>query len=122
MQWDLSELPKGIKITEAKMQLVCAEYNGDKQGQLVYECISEPWNANIGFDKKPNTLPETRVLTDWPVKNTSFFQSWHNGSIQNYGLMGFSINTETTNSAIFCSSNFPKEDLHPKLTIIFSKE
>lgn len=90
MQWDLSKLPKGIKIIEVKMQLVCAEYEGDKQGQLVYECISQPWNANIGYGKKPNTLLETRVLIDWPVKNTchfvditSFVKSWYNGSIMN---------------------------------------
>ena len=129
IQWDLTELPKGIKIIEAKMHLVCAEYNGDKQGQLVYECISEPWNADIGYSQKPNTLPETRVLTNWPTKNkyhvvdiTAFVKSWYNGSLLNYGLMGFSIDTGTTNSAIFCSSQFPKEDVRPKLIIIFSKE
>ncbi|MGE0076419.1 MAG: DNRLRE domain-containing protein [Bacteroidales bacterium] len=129
MQWDLSVLPKGIKIIEAKMQLVCAGYTGDKQGQLAYECIVEPWDTNIGYGKKPNTSSETRILTDWPVKNTyhfvditSFVQLWYSGNIQNHGLMGFSINTETTNSALFCSSKFPKENLRPKLTIIYSRE
>jgi hypothetical protein len=129
MQWDLSGLPKGIKIIEAKMQLVCVDYNGDKQGQLVYECISEPWNENIGYSKKPNTLSQTRVLADWPAKNanhvvdiTTFVKAWYNGNITNYGLMGFSVNTETTNSAIFCSSRFPEIDLRPKLIIIYSKE
>jgi len=33
MQWDLSELPVGIEIVEAKMELVCISFNGDKQGQ-----------------------------------------------------------------------------------------
>ncbi len=129
MQWDLSGLPKGIKIIEAKMQLFCTDYNGDKQGQLVYECISEPWNENIGYSKKPNTLTETRVLADWPVKNTyhivditNFVKAWSNGNITNYGLMGFSVNTETTNSAIFCSSKFPKIEVRPNLIIIYSKE
>ena len=129
MQWDLKELPKGIKIIEAKMQLVCYGYNGDKQGQLVYECISEPWNANMGYSQKPNTLSETRVLTNWPTKSTyhvvditDFVKSWYNGSLPNYGLMGFSIDTETTNSALFCSSIFPQEDVRPKLIIISSKE
>jgi hypothetical protein len=129
MQWDIAKLPKGIEIIEAKMYLVCSAYNGDKQGKLVYECIGEPWNADIGYSQKPNTLPDTRVITNWPTKNTyhivditSFVKSWYNGSLPNYGLMGFSINTETTNSAIFCSSNFPKEDVRPKLIIIFSKE
>jgi hypothetical protein len=129
MQWDLTKLPKGIKIIEAKMHLVCVNYNGDKQGQLVYECISEPWNADIGYGQKPNTLAKTRVLANWPKKSnyhvvdiTSFVKSWYNGSLPNYGLMGFSINTETTNSAIFCSSNFPQEDVRPKLIIICSKE
>ena len=128
MQWDLKELPKGIKIIEAKMQLVCAEYNGDKQGELVYECISEPWNTDIGYSQKPKTLAETRVISNWPTKNTyhvvditTFVKSWYNGSLPNYGLMGFSIDTETTNSAIFCSSKFTKEDVRPKLIIIFSK-
>jgi hypothetical protein len=129
LKWDLSELPKGIRIVQAKMQLVCAGYNGDKQGQMAYECISEPWTADIGYSQKPNTLSETRLLTDWPKKNnyhvvdiTSFVKSWYNGSFPNYGLMGFSIDTETTNSAIFCSSNFPQEEVRPKLIITFSKE
>ena len=129
MQWDLSELPEGIKIIEAKMRLVCAGYTGDEIGQLVYECISEPWDANAGYSKKPETLPETRVITDWPEKSTyhivditDFVKSWYNGSLLNYGLMGFSIDTETTNSALFCSSIFPQEDVRPKLIIIYSKE
>ncbi len=128
MQWDLSELPKGIKIIEAKMRLVCFGYTGDKQGQLVYECISEPWNTDIGYSQKPHTLPETRVLTDWPTKSTyhvvdisTFVKSWYNGSLTNYGLMGFSVDTETTNSALYCSSIFPQEDARPKLIIIFTK-
>jgi hypothetical protein len=49
------------------MQLVCSDFNGDKQGQLVYECIGETWNEDIGYSQKPNTLPESRVLTDWPT-------------------------------------------------------
>ena len=129
VQWDLSELPKSIKIIEAKMQLVCFNYTGDKQGQLVYECISEPWNENSGYSKKPNTLPETRVLADWPIKNTNhivdittFVEAWYNGNITNYGLMGFSVNTETTNSAIFYSAKFPKIEERPRLIVIYSKE
>jgi len=128
MQWDLTEVPEGIKIIEAKMRLVCAGYTGDKEGQLVYECVSEPWEENAGYNEKPGTLPETRILTDWPQKSTyhivditDFVKSWYNGSLINYGLMGFSINTETTNSALFCSSKFHQEDARPQLTIIFSK-
>lgn len=129
MQWDLTKLPKGIKIIEAKMHLVCVNYTGDKQGQLVYECISETWNADMGYSQKPNTLSETRVITNWPTKSTyhvvditSFVKAWYNGSLPNYGLMGFSIDTETTNSALFCSSKFHQEDVRPKLIIVFSKE
>ncbi|MBW1612494.1 MAG: DNRLRE domain-containing protein [Deltaproteobacteria bacterium] len=129
MQWDLSELPEGIKIIEAKMRMVCYGYTGDKKGQLVYECISKPWDENAGYSKKPETLPETRIMADWPVKSTyhyvnitDFVNSWYNGNIPNYGLMGFSINTETTNSALFCSSKFHQEDVRPKLIIIYSKE
>mgnify|MGYP006283831201 CR=1 FL=1 len=129
MQWDLTEVPEGIKIIEAKMLLVCAGYTGDKEGQLVYECVSEPWEENAGYNEKPGTLPETRIMTDWPQKSTyhivditDFVKSWYKGSIPNYGLMGFSINTETTNSALFCSSKFHQEDARPKLTIIFSKQ
>lgn len=129
MQWDLSELPEGIKIIEAKMRLVCAGYTGDEIGQLVYECISEPWDANAGYSKKPETLPETRVTAEWPAKSTyhyvditDFVKNWYNGSLLNYGLMGFSIDTETTNSALFCSSIFPQEDARPKLIITFLKE
>lgn len=129
IQWDLSKLPKGIKIIEAKMELYCRSFSGDKQGQLVYECINETWNTDIGYSKKPNTLIETRILNDWPeskqyytINITDFIRSWHHNKIPNYGLMGYSINTETTNSAVFCSSIFPNENLRPKLIIIFSKK
>lgn len=129
MQWDLAGLPEGIKIFEAKMRLVCTGYSGDKNGQLVYECISEPWITDIGYNQKPETLPETRAISKWPKKSTyhvvditEFVRLWYNGSIPNYGLMGFSINTETTNSAIFCSSEFQNEDLRPRLTIIYAQE
>ena len=111
------------------MELYCRSYSGDKQGQLIYECITESWNADIGYSEKPNTLIESRILTDWPepkqyhsIDITSFIKSWYYDSIPNYGLMGYSINTETTNSVIFCSSNFPNENLLPKLIIVFSKE
>lgn len=129
IQWDLSELPKGIKIIEAKMRLVCKEFNGDKKGQLVYECISQPWNTDAGYNQQPKTLPKTRITTDWPTEKsyhfidiTTFVESWYNNSLPNYGLMGLSINTETTNSAIFCSSKFPQEEVRPKLIVVFSEE
>ncbi len=129
LQWDLSEIPKEIKIIEAKMRLVCAEFNGDEQGQLIYECISEPWDADIGYSKKPKTLPENQVVTGWPTKNTyhyvditDFVKAWYYNKTPNYGLMGLSVNTETYNSALFCSSEYPKESVRPKLIVIFSKE
>jgi len=129
VQWDLSEIPEEIKIIEAKMRLVCAEFNGDEQGQLVYECISEPWDEDIGYNKKPKTLPENQVVTAWPAKNTyhyvditEFVKAWYCNEIPNYGLMGLSVNTETKNSALFCSSEYPKESVRPKLIVIFSKE
>jgi len=128
IQWDLSELPDGINIVEAKMELFCSHFSGDKQGQLVYEYITEPWKADIGYAKKPTTSIDGRVLTDWPkaeqfhiVDITNFIKNWHYKKIPNYGLMGYSINTETTNSAIFCSSMFPDKALCPKLIIVFQK-
>ena len=128
IQWDLSKLPKGIEIIEAKMELYCDNFQGDKQGQLLYETITEPWNADIGYAKKPNTLSEDRVLTDWPkakqfhkVDITNFVKKWYSEKIPNYGLMGYSINTETTNSAVFCSSIYPDKALLPKLIVIFKK-
>jgi hypothetical protein len=128
IQWDLSALPKGIEIIEAKMELYCTDFKGDKQGQLVYEPITEPWNADIGYGKKPGTQVEDRVLTDWPkekqyhvVDITNFIEKWSIDKIPNYGLMGYSINTETTNSAVFCSSIYPDKAFQPKLTVIFKK-
>lgn len=128
VQWDLSELPKGIDITEAKMELYCDSFEGDKQGQLVYEPISGPWSADSGYSKKPNTLINDRIITDWPkakqfhvVDITNFIKKWYNNKIPNYGLMGYSINTETTNSATFCSSIYPKKEVQPKLVVIFKK-
>jgi len=128
IQWDLSELPKGIEIVEAKMELYCNDFKGDKQGQLVYESITEPWNADIGYSKKPNTIIDDRVLTDWPkakqnhvIDITNFIKKWYYNEIPNYGLMGYSINTETTNSAVFCSSIYPDKALQPKLVVIFKK-
>ncbi len=73
IQWDLSELPKGIEIIEAKMELYCNDFKGDNQGQLVYEPITEPWNADIGYSKKPNTKIDDRVLTDWPKAKGYYF-------------------------------------------------
>jgi hypothetical protein len=128
IQWDLSELPMGIEIIEAKMELYCDGFSGDKKGQLVYESITEPWNADIGYSKKPNTIIEDRVLTDWPIAKqyhiidiTSFIKKWYYDKIPNYGLMGYSINTETTNSAVFCSSKYPDKALQPKLIVVFKK-
>jgi hypothetical protein len=128
IQWDLSELPKGIEIIEAKMELYCNDFAGDKQGQLVYEVITEPWNADIGYSKKPNTSIDDRVLTDWPQANqyhiidiTNFINKWYYNKTPNYGLMGYSINTETTNSAVFCSSKYPDKALQPKLKVVFKR-
>ena len=126
IQWDLSELPDGINIIEAKMELFCTHYSGDGQGQLIYEYITESWNQDIGFSKKPETSVESRIITGWPEENkvhcvdmTNFIKNWVDNRIPNYGLMGYSMNTETTNSAMFGSSKFPDESLRPKLTIIY---
>ena len=128
IQWDLSKLPDGIEIIEAKMELYCDDFTGDKQGQLVYESITEPWNADIGYSKKPKTTIDDRVLTDWPkakqyhvINITNFIKKWYNDKNHNYGLMGYSINTETTNSAVFCSSIYPNKAFQPKLIVIFKK-
>jgi len=129
IQWDLSELPKGIEIIEAKMELYCDGFLGDKQGQLVYEPITEPWNADIGYSKKPNTIINERVLADWPeakqyhiIEITNFIKKWYYNKTPNYGLMGYSINTETTNSAVFCSSKYPEKEKQPKLIVVYRKK
>ena len=129
IQWDLSELPKRIEIIVAKMELFCYEFTGDKQGQLVYEPITEPWNTELGYSKKPNTIIEDRILTVWPkakqyhiIDITNFVKKWYDNKIPNYGLMGYSINTETTNSALFCSSIYPDKTLQPKLIIIYKNK
>jgi hypothetical protein len=126
--WNLSELPEGIEIIEAKMELYCLEFTGVKQGELIYEYITEPWNEDIGYNKKPNTSVKGRILTDWPkpkqyhnVNITDFVKNWYNKKTPNYGLMGYSINTEITSSALFCSSKYPESALCPKLIIIYRK-
>lgn len=129
IQWDLSELPKGIEIINAKMELYCDSFTGDKKGQLVYESIAEPWSADSGYSKKPNTIIADRVSTDWPkakqyhvIDITNFVKKWYFNKIPNYGLMGYSINTENTNSAVFCSSIYPVKEVLPKLIVIFKKK
>lgn len=124
--WNLSKLPEGVEIIEAKMGLYCLEFAGVKQGQLIYEYITEPWNEDIGFSKKPKTSINGRILTDWPkprqyhiIDITDFIKNWYHKKIPNYGLMGYSINTETTSSAIFCTSKYLDSSLRPKLTIIY---
>ena len=52
---------------------------------------------------------------------TNFVKKWYCDKIPDYGLMGYSVNTETTNSAVFCSSIYPDKALQPKLIVIFSK-
>lgn len=126
--WNLSELPDAVEIVEAKMDLYCMEFLGDKKGQLVYESITEPWNAEIGYSKKPNTSEIGRIITPWPeskqfhsVNITGFIQNWYAKKMPNYGVMGYSIHTETTNSALFYTSKFPDKNYRPKLTIVYKK-
>ena len=78
---------------------------------------------------KPNTSNESRVFTQWPtgkqyhhVDITDFIIKWYSNETPNYGLTGYSIDTETTNSALFCSPNFPQKDVRPKLIVIYSAE
>jgi len=126
IQWDLSELPKGIKIIEAKMMLYCTDFVGNKQGQFLYEYISEPWNKDIGYSKKPNTSGDNKILTALPKEGqyhiidvTNFVEKWHNKKIPNYGLMGYGFNMKTTTSAKFCSSKFPDKNKRPMLLVIY---
>lgn len=126
--WNLAKLPDGIEIVEAKMVLYCMKFIGDKHGQLIYESISEPWNADVGFAKKPNTSDKFRILTGWPesqkyhvVNVTGLIKNWYSKEVPNYGIMGYSINTENTNSAMFCTSIFPDKAARPKLVIIYQK-
>jgi hypothetical protein len=129
IHWNLSKLPAGIQIIEAKMELYCMSFSGDKKGQLIYETITEPWKADIGYNKKPSTSIDGRILSDWPeprkfyrVDITGFVQNWYANKIPNYGLMGSSIHTETTNSAIFYTSKYPDKKLRPKMIIVYRKE
>jgi hypothetical protein len=126
--WDLAALPLGIEIMEAKMELFCMKFVGDKKGQLVYESITEPWNTDIGYSKKPKTSEIGRITTPWPeskqthsVNITGFIQNWYAKKMPNYGLMGYSIHTETTNSALFYTSKFPDKNYRPKLTIVYKR-
>ena len=128
IQWNLSELPAGVKIVEAKMELYCRDYVGDKQGELIYEYINEPWTEDIGYGKKPNTSGIDKISTNLPtagqyhsVDVTNFVKKWHNKVIPNYGLMGYGANMKTTNSAVFCSSKYFGENFRPKLIVIYQK-
>ena len=66
-----------------------------------------------------NKNQEKKMDNDTFKSAKDFIKNWYHKKIPNYGLMGYSINTETTSSAIFCTSKYLDSSLRPKLTIIY---
>lgn len=139
MQFDLSAIPQGTTILNARLSLYAnpAQQNGNPALGPMYgtanSCellkITSPWTLNnVNWANQPTyttnnliTLSQsTSAYQNYQqIDVTSIVQDWVNQPSLNYGWMIKMTTGSFYNSMLFSSSDFPDSTKHPKLEICY---
>ena len=126
IQWDLSTLPEEINITAATMDFYYLGLYGAVSGEFAYYRILEDWEeTGVTFANQPDYTEDGAVITEFPtggwhsIDVTAFIQGWYDGTYDNFGVYGHTLNSSGT-----CCVEFSSGDgsalFRPKLTIEYT--
>ena len=136
LEFDLSEVPYGAKITSAELQLELDKSAGSVNTIDIHR-VNASWTendvtwlsrngtdnwSNPGGDYSSAIFGQLETSTLGPVTAniTKLVQSWVDGSADNYGMI-LVMDTNGNNEKKFISSDDNGDaNLHPKLTITYT--
>ena len=141
LQFDLSGIPAGASIVEAKLSLYHSsmqpnEGHTDRSGSndWVIQRITSNWDEQtVTWNNQPNSTTQNQILLPgctgcWPVYSTSDYlninvdtivQYWVDNPSENFGFI-MKLQTEQFYRAMkFASSDHPDASLHPKLEVTY---
>lgn len=135
IRFDLSSIPNGVVITNARLSLFCNTSSGHQQLHSGYNSsyllpITSDWNQDsLVWDNQPTTtlenavlLPQTQYQTqDYPnIDVTSQISYFYNHPELNYGFMLKLVEEVQLNAMIFSSSNHVDPAKRPLLVIEYT--
>jgi hypothetical protein len=134
LKFDLSSIPSGAIITDAKLSLRCNIYSGHAQLQSgentsYLQKITSPWQENtVTWNSQPSTTPLNQVVLPTSLINTEDYLNIDVTTLinemfadqnQNYGFM-LKLSTEDLfRCVVFSSSDCADNVLWPKLVVTY---
>ncbi|HNS11378.1 MAG TPA: DNRLRE domain-containing protein [Bacteroidia bacterium] len=134
--WNFSSIPTNAIVTDAKLTLYWnpnssntghSITSGSNEATIVK--ITDPWDEN---DVTWNTQPATDTLNqayvpistsqqqDFVIDVSALVQDMVANPADNYGMMLKLLNETYFRSLIFCSSDHPDPDKHPKIEVCYT--
>jgi len=128
IQFDLSAIPAGAAITKAELFLggrnssALTGSNECKLSKITYawgEYTANWGNMSSSYTTDGEvTIPQTTSATeDRTVDITAIAKDWHNGTVNNYGLMMRLVTEAVYRKMDFCSREYTDVAKRPKLTV-----
>jgi len=134
IEFDISQIPSNVTITEAKISLYhnpsssSAGQSGINESKL--KKVTSSWNeSNVTWNNKPTTsssgaiilATSTSAIQDYEnIDLTNIVQGWHTNSSSNNGLMLDITTSNPLASMLFCSSDHSDSTKRPKLVVCYT--
>jgi hypothetical protein len=127
--WDISSLPVGCNISQAKIEFKCSSTWGTLTGQMVFYRFLQSWGeTTITNNNLPPHTSQDSIIQSWPsagqwlsIDVTNIVRFWYEHPDSNFGIYGYCANTTSQNgAAAFYSSRYATGSDRPKLTINYT--
>jgi hypothetical protein len=137
LQFDLSSIPTGATITDAKLDLYADNptttfgggnpMNGNDNASYIRR-ITQPWNENtVTWNNQPrDTTFDQEILPTSDSGTQNYLDINVTKLVQdmliygNYGFMLEPVATQPYNSMVFRTSDYPDSAYHPELRVCYS--
>jgi hypothetical protein len=134
IEFDISQIPSNVTITEAQISLYhnpsssSAGQSGINESKL--KKVTSSWNeSTVTWNNKPTTsssgaiilATSTSAIQDYEnIDLTAIVQDWYTNSSSNNGLMLDITTRNPLASMLFCSSDYSDSTKRPKLVVCYT--